>query len=99
MKKIIMEKGCGKTHQLILKSASTGHYIVCFDSNEASRIQSKAMDMGVQIPFPLTFSEFLNKEYYARNIKGFLIDNVEMLIQELTSVPIRAITLTTNETI
>jgi hypothetical protein len=93
MEKIIMPRGTGKTHQLIIKSADTGDYIVCHSIDEALRIQHESNKLGVKIPLPITYNEFIKNEYYAKGIKGFLIDNVEKLLQSLTEVPIKAITL------
>lgn len=88
-----MPRGFGKTYQLIKKSASSGDYIVCHRQEECSRIQAKAKEMGMNIPFPITYDEFISKQYYGKGISGFLIDNIEMFLQTLTEVPINVITL------
>jgi hypothetical protein len=94
MEKIIMKKGYGKTYQLIKKSSITGDYIVCHTMKEAHRIQMEAQALGFKIPLPLSYDEFLNKKYYGKNISGFLIDNVELLLEQLSNrVPVLAITL------
>jgi hypothetical protein len=95
MEKIIMKRGYGKTYQLIKKSSITGDYIVCHSMQEASSIQRQAQELGLKIPFPLSYDEFLDKKYYGKNISGFLIDNVELLIRRLSKsdVPVNAITL------
>jgi len=93
MKKIIAQAGIGKTFQLIKESHATGFHIVCINQKEAIRVHSEAKQFSFNIPLPLTFHEFINKDYQAREIKGFLIDNADMLIQELSSVPIGCITL------
>lgn len=95
MEKIIMGKGFGKTYQLIKKSAESGDYIVCHSQDECSRIQSEAYKLKINIRFPITYEEFINKRYHVNGVSGFLIDNVEMFLQSLTQVPINAITLTT----
>jgi hypothetical protein len=93
MEKIIMKRGYGKTTQLIKKSAETKNYIVCRNSDEAREIQCKAMKLGLDIPFPITYTEFIEKKYCGKNINGFLIDNVDILLEFISNVPVNAITL------
>lgn len=95
MKVIALPKGEGKTTELI-KIASDGfYYMVVHSGDEAARVQKMAQSMGLDIPFPLTYNEFINKGYNRTGIRGFVIDNVDMLLQYISSVPIQAITLTT----
>lgn len=93
MNKIIDAIGSGKTTQLIKISAETGAYIVCLNMDEAARIQHQSQQMNLKIPFPITFDEFISRKYYGAGIKGFLIDNIEMLLQSMSNVPILAITM------
>lgn len=88
-----MQRGCGKTYQLIKKSAETGDYIVCHSMQEASRLQREAQELGFNIPFPLSYDEWISKKYYGKNISGFLVDNLEMLMRYLSTVPVNAITM------
>ena len=94
MQTYIISKGKGKTTKLIQKSAETGNYIVCYSLDEANSIQVFAQDMGLKIPLPITYDEFLNKQYYGKDINGFLIDNADMFLQSLSNVPINSITVT-----
>lgn len=94
MKIITKKKFGGKTHELIVMSAISGDYIVCKSIHDASEIQSRAIDMGLHIPLPITYDEFIEKQYSGRNIKGFLIDNVDVLLDYISKIPISAITLT-----
>jgi hypothetical protein len=94
MEKIILERGKGKTAELIKKSAESGHYIVCSSIDEASRISAQARSMGLDIPLPISYREFIAREYSSTNIKGFLIDNADLLIQVISRVPVTAITMT-----
>ena len=93
MRTLIIPKGKGKTTRLIKKSAVTGDYIVCFDYDEAVRIQMEAQKMGLKIPLPITFKDFLEKRYYGNNIPGFLIDNIDIILESLSYVPIDSITV------
>lgn len=95
MRKIILPRGGGKTDRLIRASASTGCYIVCQSQDEAHVIQSRAMELELSIPLPISFDEFIRQEYYGFRMKGFLIDNLDLLIQKIAGrVPVIAVTLT-----
>lgn len=95
MNVIYKEKRSGKTNELIKLSEETGYTIVCSNLKEAL-INSKK---GI-IPFPITFDDFINKNYYGKGIKGFLIDDVDHLLRYLTDyiIPIGCITITKEET-
>lgn len=86
-------KGEGKTTELIKLSATHQAYIVCCSIQEANRILKQARDMGLNIPMPITYDDFIEKKYYGKYIKGFLIDNAEHLLQQMTKVPITDITI------
>ena len=88
-----MQRGYGKTTQLIKKSAKSGDYIVCYRLDEANRIQHEAQQMGLDIPLPITYAEFVEKRYHGRNISGFLIDNLEMFLQYISKVHVNAVTM------
>ena len=97
MEIIIQKRQHGKTKRLIEESAKSGGYIVCRDKHECARISMVARDLGLKIPFPISFDEFTRKEYYGRGIKGgFLIDQADDLLQSMSVVPIKAISLTDN---
>lgn len=94
MKKIVMKKGQGKTEELIKQSANNSGYIVCRSMLLAEAILFRAKQLGLSIPMPITYDEFINKRYRGRGIKSFLIDDVDVLLQYMTKVTISAITLT-----
>jgi hypothetical protein len=87
----------GKTLEAIKKSAKTGSYLICRDQKECHRVAQVAREMGIDINFPISFDEFLKGLYSGRRIKGFVVDNADMLLQSLTHVPIKLITLTEEE--
>ena len=93
MKKIISERQTGKTFKLVHESAETNCYIVCSTAQECSRVKAAAMDLKLDIPFPITFYEFTNKRYHGKGIDGFLIDNADVLLQSMTPVRINTITM------
>lgn len=72
-------------------------YMVCHSEGEARRIFQLAKELGKDIAMPITHLDFLNSKYHAPHIKYFYIDNLEFLLSRLTTVPIAAITITTND--
>jgi len=94
MKIIIRPRRMGKTTELIKQSGKEWKYIVCHSHQEAIRIQEQARRINIKIPLPITYQEFLAKEYYGKRIKGFLIDNIDFLLQYISIVKIDTITLT-----
>jgi hypothetical protein len=95
MKVIATKRRKGKTIKTIEYAAKDGGYIVCKDQQEASRVFHFAKELGLDINFPLTFDEFLDKQFYARGIKSLYIDNLDLLIQYMSPhVPIKLVTLT-----
>jgi len=93
MKILVGGRGIGKTYQLICESSAQQLYIVCRSKYEATRIFDVANQMKKSIPFPITYEEFINKEYYGKRIRGFLIDDANELLQYMTLVPIMTITI------
>ena len=94
MRIIEFGRGAGKTYQLITKAAENNAYIVCRNRKEAERIFQAALDRGLDINFPITFEEFANKRYYGAGIKKFMIDDVDILLEHLSGVPISYCTYT-----
>lgn len=94
MQIIVQDRQSGKTDDLVKQSNSIGgSYIVCHSKQEAIRISTRAFEMGYTINYPITFPEFLNKNYDSTSISCFLIDNAEVLLQELCRIPIETITM------
>ena len=94
MRIIVTGRLAGKTTKLIKLSAEHDLYIVCQSKHEAARIFEMAQKMEIHINFPLTYQELIERRYYGKGIKGFVIDNAEFLLQSLTEVPIEAISMT-----
>lgn len=66
-------------------------YIVSHSREEAGRVFQKAKELGQDIPLPISFEEFLDSAYSGRNIKHFLIDNADIMLQSLTPVHVDCI--------
>lgn len=97
MKVIADDRQTGKTTELIKMSAETGFYIVCHSRREAGRVFRVAIESDLVIPFPKTHREFLAHQYYSPGIKGFLIDNLDLLVLSLTDVLVEAVTITVEQ--
>lgn len=94
MVKIFDGPGKGKTTKLIEISARSREVILCRDENTRAGIMRSAASKKLKIPEPMTYSEFSRKGYYGvRDVKGFLIDDVDVFVQTLTRVPITGLTL------
>lgn len=78
MKKIIMERGHGKTTQLIFLSSKTNTPIITPFYKE--HIKELAKELDVEIPEPLTLRELDN-----RCLKGtdVLVDNAEYVLDNI----------------
>jgi hypothetical protein len=95
MKKLLLPKAEGKTQQLIELSEKTNAYIICKDHVQAYSISSRARAQGRDIPSPLTFDEFIERQYVHRGIQGFLFDDADAFVQHIAGkIPVIAITLT-----
>jgi hypothetical protein len=93
---IQLKRNRGKTHQLILESIESGNTIVCCNEMQKRNIIRRVeIDFpNDSIPEPFTFNDFLEKKYRGRrDIKGFLIDNLDLLFEVMTPIPILAVTL------
>ena len=89
-----MPRRCGKTYQLIQKSAMTGDRIVCRDLQNCRLIKKYSDSLGLTIPHPISYHQFLELRNKKSDISGVLIDNVDDFVQSLTNVKVNAITLT-----
>lgn len=102
MEIVLSPRRAGKTTQLIKMAAEDHLYLVCCTYGEMRRVWLLMLKMKEKgeietlPPQPLTFDEFLEGKYYPRGIKGFLIDNADLLLQRLSYSRIFAITLTSD---
>ena len=94
MEIIIKNRNEGKTSQLISLADNYNGYIVCADRDFVQHIMKIAKTTGKNINMPITFDEFVRKQYYGAGVDKFYIDNADLLLQYLTAVRIEAITLT-----
>lgn len=97
MKIFLAPRGGGKTTFLIRESAKTQDIIVCENNFVANSIKRIAFNMGLEIPTPITYSDFTKQNTHGKKISGFLIDNVDVLLQQLTRTPIKIVTMSSND--
>lgn len=81
----VSKRRSGKTTKAILKSAKTKAKIVVFSREEAQRVFNVATGMELDIPFPVTIDEFLNKPFVRHHHAGLILDNVELLLARVFS--------------
>lgn len=81
MKAIIKDRHEGKTLELIKIAAEEGLYIIVRNQEMAYYTRKLAEKNGFQILFPITYSEFDRKAYFAKDINGFVFDDLDDYIQ------------------
>jgi len=94
---IIRGRQGGKTTEMIRRAAETGGYIVCTDQRRARQIAGKAREMGLSIRFPMTAAEWSRHSYYPPGIRGLLFDDLDRIIQGMSSVPVPGASWTAEE--
>ena len=97
--KIIVDKRrTGKTTKAIEESARTSKYILAPNRVMAEHIFKQALDLGINIPFPVTIDEVLNKHVSHRaKEKGFIIDEGLMLLENILGAHVHMITISERE--
>ena len=91
---IIGGKGTGKTERLIELAAKDFCYIVVRSESVARQIAERAKKKGIDIPFPLTYIQFIRGNFYGRGIRCFVIDDVDALLWYLArGVRVKAFSL------
>jgi hypothetical protein len=96
---ITLPRNKGKTTELVKLAAEKWLYIVSIDRRSVENTAKIARELGLDIPFPITFEEFMQGRFHPSGIRGFLIDDVDMLLEyQARGVPIHAVTITAGET-
>ena len=90
-------RGTGKTALLIKHSAETGRYILVTNRSRAEGIFKQSKDMGYNIPFPITVSEFkVGAGFVNSSIRrdGLLVDDMnDVLNCMFNGIPIHEFTI------
>ena len=77
-------RGSGKTRQLIKRAAKTKSTIVCAHFANKSHIEMEAKEMGLSIPVPILFSEFIAGGGTRKNARSYMIDDLEDCLKQLS---------------
>jgi len=86
---ILKSRGRGKTYDLIQRSAKTGERILCSTITSARYINSKAREMGVNIPEAMFYRHYDPERF---NDKGVMIDELSSLLRTLLNCKVNAVT-------
>ena len=89
MKIINLDRGQGKTTELVKISNKEWKYIVCKDQQRLDIIMDVAERLGLDIPFPITIKELPLK---SRFIESVLIDDIEDVLSTLIGKQVDVIT-------
>lgn len=95
MKIVITGRQGGKTLQLLAAAHGKNGYIVCKDKRAVDWTYAQAQDLGLDIRFPITHEDLLDREALRGScIKSLIIDDADVLIQRLCRFPVEAIAMT-----
>ena len=83
----------GKTHDMLLRAHGTKNVIICINYREVKRLKELAEDLELDIMEPITFGDFIQGASRAPEVEGYYIDNADILLQQLSSKPIKLITM------
>lgn len=94
MQIVLKPSSSGKTTDLIkLCAESTQGYIVCPLRKDCDRVFAQAKEMGLKIPFPLSWDEFIKGQYYPSGIGQVFIDDLDRCIALSSMVKIAAVSM------
>lgn len=94
MKVIVRPRQGGKTTELLQLAVEHFAYIVCPDMRSARHVWDVARHLGLNIPQPITWQEFLEHRYRGAGVKAFIIDDLDACLESMTMVPIIAASMT-----
>ena len=96
MKIICDGRQCGKTTKMLEWTNNQKGYnlIVCSDLREVQRLWKIILEKKYDLPQPITFNDFIKRNYCGRNIKNIVIDNVDLLLKTMCTTKLGCITLT-----
>nr|DAQ50775.1 MAG TPA: hypothetical protein [Caudoviricetes sp.] len=85
MEEIILSKRQqGKTRMLIEMCHADKYSLIICPNHRMCRITFKmAKDLKMPIPMPITFEEFLHREFDKYNIDNFYFDELQMSLQSI----------------
>lgn len=93
MKVIVGQRQSGKSEQILRLAVEHFAYIVCPTMEQVTELWARARELNLDIPQPITWDAFVAHRYHARGVKAFVIDNLDLCIQYMTSVDIKGVSL------
>ena len=95
LKVILGGRRSGKTTKLIQLAAETGATMVVLHRRRCDQLKQMAKDMGIEIKTPITFGDYMRPEFHrGREYSGFVIDDLEILLDGGCSAPVIAVSAT-----
>lgn len=88
------ERQSGKTTRLIKKAHEERLYIVCLDRKRVEYIAKTAMDMGLDIKFPLHLGELPLRGSFITEV---LVDDLDHIIEDIIGRKVRCATVTNDD--
>lgn len=91
---VIGGRGTGRTKQCVEHSAATGAYIIVRDRRRAHQCVVLAESLGLDIPFPITYEEFLQgRKHFGRGVRSLAIDDLDEFVWYLAGdIPVDLVT-------
>jgi hypothetical protein len=83
MRIITRSRRAGKTTEAIKLVSKTNGYLVVMNKIEAQRVAKQAEEMGLNIRFPITFSELIRDGLRGSFVRNIVIDNTDMLLEHI----------------
>lgn len=90
-------RGAGKTTELIKLAAERFAYIVCPRHEDCRRIAEHAKTLNLDIPYPITWQEYIEGRYYRKGVREFMIDDIDRCLETTTKAPVTAISINREE--
>lgn len=96
---IVADRQTGKTRHLITKCSQDEYsLIVCPTRIMCKYVFEEARNMGLKIPMPINFSDFVDGKFDPRIINNFYFDELQMSLEVMANgVPIDTAVIGFNE--
>jgi len=88
------KRNAGKTLELVKVANNADAYLVTCNMRQESYIRRKCLEHNLKVPKMMTFDEFIWRNYDGKGVKCVVIDDIDILLQCLSIVPVKAITVT-----
>ena len=92
---IVADRQKGKTRHLITKCSQDGYsLIICPTRAMCIHTFEEARKMGLKIPMPITFDDFVKGKFHSRGINKFYFDELQMSLAIMANgVPIDTVVI------